>query len=154
MYLRSFAAVLAALVLLALPAGAAPVIGVSGVWSRPATATGVVYVTIHNAGTTSDALIAASSPVAKAVELHETVPKGTGSMSSGSMSGAGSTVMMMRPVKSITIPPNGTVMLKPGGYHIMLIGLHHDLKAGQAIPLELQFRKAGIIHTVSHVRAM
>ena len=49
----------------------------------------------------------------------------------------------MQPVSSITVPAGGKAVLAPGGFHIMLIGLRHDLKAGEAVPLRLHFAKAG-----------
>lgn len=152
-----FCAILALTLSVLLPnAGrAAPAISVSNVWSRPATETGVVYATINNSAGKADALLSASSPVAKAVELHETVPASSGgSMSSGMGSTNMGSAMMMRPVHSIAIPANGSVQLKPGSYHIMLIDLRHDLTAGQVIPLTLHFRDAGVVHVTSHVRSM
>jgi len=34
-------------------------------------------------------------------------------------------------------------MMKPGGYHLMLLGLKHDLKPGDTVALTLMFEKAG-----------
>lgn len=145
---------IAAFVLLSAPADAASTITVSNVWSRPATGTGVVYATIHNSGGSADALVSASSPLAKAVELHQSAPVSSGMMkSSGSMSGMGNMpAVMMRPVRRIVIPAGGSATLKPGGYHIMLIGLHNDLKPGQTIPITLRFRNAGVVRVLSRVR--
>lgn len=141
--------------LMTYPSSGASTITVSEVWSRPATATGVVYATIHNSAGKADALLSASSPVAKAVELHETLPASSGTMSSGSMNGAGSMpAMMMRPIPQVLIPAVGSTALKPGGYHIMLIGLHHDLRAGDSFPVMLHFRNAGVVQVTSHVRSM
>ncbi len=71
------------------------------------------------------ALIKASSDVAKTVELHEHVHDGG--------------MMKMRQVPKIVIPANGVTPLKPGGYHIMLIGLTRKIKAGDKINLTLDF---------------
>ena len=68
-------------------------------------------------------LIAAASPVAGKAELH------TMTMEGG--------VMKMRPVGKIDLPARQTVSLKPGGYHIMLIDIKRELKAGERVPLEL-----------------
>ncbi len=51
--------------------------------------------------------------------------------------------MTMSPVEAIDVPANGQVELKPGGYHIMLIGLKQDMKVGDKIKLTLTFEKAG-----------
>ena len=52
-------------------------------------------------------------------------------------------MMSMKPVKSIAVPASGTVKLKPGGYHVMLIGLKKHLVAGATFPLTLTFATAG-----------
>lgn len=132
---------------------AASTVTVSNVWSRPATGTGAAYATIQNAGDAADALISATSPAAKTVELHETVPVSSSSMGGMKMEGMKSSMpgMMMRPVKSIPIPAHGSTQLKPGGYHLMLLGLRHDLKEGETVPLTLRFRNAGVVHVTSHV---
>ena len=102
-------------------------------WSR-ATAksqrTGVVYMELENGGATDDALIAAASPSAEKVQLHTNIMSKDG-------------VMMMRPVTSIAVPAHGEASLKPGGFHVMLIGLKSPLRAGSTIPLTLEFAHAG-----------
>ena len=47
--------------------------------------------------------------------------------------------MRMRKVSQIDIPANGSADLKPGSYHIMLIGLEKEMKAGTAETLTLTF---------------
>lgn len=139
-------------------ATAASSIRVSEAWSRPAIATGVAYLTITNRSARPDRLISATSPVAKAVELHEsTETKGSmGSMNSmSSMKGmAMGGVASMHRVAYIPVPAHGSARIGPGGYHIMLIGLHHDLHADQTFPLRLHFADAGWIATTVHVRPM
>jgi periplasmic copper chaperone A len=88
---------------------------------------GAAYLTIVSP--TTDRLTAASSPVAKKVELH------TMSMEGG--------VMRMRPLAAIDIPAGQTVTLSPGGMHIMLLGLTQPLRQGQSFPLTLSFDHAG-----------
>jgi periplasmic copper chaperone A len=88
---------------------------------------GAAYLTIQSP--TADRLVAVSSPVAKKTELHTM-----------SMSGM---VMQMRPISGIDIPAGRPVTLKPGGEHIMLLGLDHPLREGQSFPLTLTFEKAG-----------
>lgn len=68
-------------------------------------------------------LVAAASPVAATVEVHEM------KMDNG--------VMRMAAVPALDLPAGQTVELKPGGYHIMLIGLKQTLKAGEPVPLTL-----------------
>jgi copper(I)-binding protein len=59
----------------------------------------------------------------------------------------------MRPIDYVEVPANGEAELKPGGMHIMLIGLKRDLKAGEKIPLVLVFENAGEIDVQAEVRA-
>jgi copper(I)-binding protein len=84
-----------------------------------------VYMRISNAGDADHALVGASSPVAKAVELHR-------SMEDQGMS-------RMRHLESLTLKSGSTTMLQPGGLHLMLIGLAAQLKVGDAIEIELRF---------------
>ena len=69
------------------------------------------------------AVVSASSNIAKKVELH------THDMVDGEM--------RMYQVKQIAVKANGHVMLKPGGFHIMFLGLHNPLKEGQNVDLSL-----------------
>ena len=52
-------------------------------------------------------------------------------------------VMKMRPLAGLDIPAGQSVTLKPGGEHIMLMGLNGRLREGQSFPLTLTFEKAG-----------
>ena len=101
--------------------------------SRPsplAAGTGAAYMTLINPTETADRMIAASSPAAKVVELHETVNDGG--------------VMRMIPQPDgFEIPARSVVELKPGGKHIMLIELVAPLEIGQEIELTLTFEQAG-----------
>ena len=45
----------------------------------------------------------------------------------------------MRRIDKIDVPANGETVLKPGGLHVMLIGLKQDLKVGQIVPVTLTF---------------
>ena len=90
--------------------------------------TGGGYLTLENKGG-EDRLLSASAGVSGAVELH-----------SMSMDGD---VMRMRQVDAIALPAGQTVELKPGGLHIMFVGLKAPLKAGDRFPMKLKFEKAG-----------
>jgi periplasmic copper chaperone A len=108
---------------------------ISHPWARP-TAEGVslgaAYFSIANSGAEADTLVSAASPASEKTELHET------SEENG--------VMKMRAVAGgIEIKPGATQELKPGGYHVMLIGLTKRLQEGEMVPLTLTFAKAGAI---------
>ena len=68
-------------------------------------------------------LLEVRSPVAGVAEIHE-------------MSMADN-MMRMRQVKEIALPAGKAVELKPGGYHVMLLDLKGQVKAGDKIPLTL-----------------
>ena len=88
------------------------------------------FMVIKNAGTEADHLVGGSVDFADKVEVHEMVMEGD--------------VMKMRPVEGgIEVPAGGSVELKPGGLHVMFIGLKEQLKVGEARKAKLNFEKAG-----------
>jgi copper(I)-binding protein len=97
------------------------------------------YLSITNPGTTADALIAASSSAASMVEIHETTADASG------MAG-------MRPVARIDVPAGASVELKPGGYHLMLMGVE-SITVGTTVDLELTFEKAGKVQIKAEVKS-
>ena len=121
------------------PASAPPAVSVDGAWAR-ATISGqsgsVAYFTIRNAGGEDKLLTVSSSGVD--ASLHST------SMDNG--------VMRMRPLEALDIPANGTVELKPGGTHVMLMELKQPLQAGSALELDLKFEKSGERKVMAKVR--
>lgn len=108
--------------------GAKEGIEVSDAWARTSTQgmNGAVYFVIENHNAETDELIGAASGVAEAVEVHESRMEGD--------------MMMMNRVESVALEPAAKVEFKPGGYHVMLIGLKQDLNAGDEIEVTLQFR--------------
>jgi hypothetical protein len=93
-------------------------------WARataPAQPVGGAFMTL-----TSDRavdVIAASSPVAKTVEIHEMKMEGD--------------VMKMRAIPKLALPAGKPVTLEPGGYHLMLVDLKQPLKEGERVPITL-----------------
>ena len=69
-----------------------------------------VYMKIHNGKLREVCLVKAelAEPGMAMVEIHETVMEGG--------------IHRMRPVERLCIPPRGTLEMKPGGYHIMIMG--------------------------------
>jgi len=110
---------------------AQPAVKVDGAWARP-TVTGQAggggFLKITG-GAAADKLVSASAEVSKSVELHTMVMEGD--------------VMRMREISAIDVPAGKTVELKPGGLHVMFIGLTKTLKNGDSFPLTLRFEKAG-----------
>ena len=76
-----------------------------------------------------DRLVGGTSDVSNRLEIHEM-----------SMDGG---VMKMRPAAGLDIKPGQTVEFKPGGYHMMFVGLKRPLEQGQHVKATLRFEKAG-----------
>ncbi len=87
------------------------------------------YMIVMVKGDTSDELIGAATPVAEKAELHNHIMEGE--------------IAKMRPVEAIEVRPGEPAILEPGGFHVMLMGLKEELKAGSAVPLTLTFKNAG-----------
>lgn len=71
------------------------------------------------------ALVRVESPLTPDVEIHEMAMQGD--------------VMRMRQVAAIRLPAGGTVEIKPGSYHNMLLNLRQQVSAGDSVPLRLLF---------------
>ncbi|HWV17522.1 MAG TPA: copper chaperone PCu(A)C [Rhodocyclaceae bacterium] len=87
-------------------------------------------------------LLGGSSPVAKSLEIHEMKHEGD--------------VMKMRAVSRLDLPAGKAVELS-GAYHVMLMGLNKELKAGDKVPLMLTIEQNGKQESVSidaEVRAL
>jgi VCBS repeat-containing protein len=69
-------------------------------------------------------LVAASSPAAGVVEVHEMAMEGT-------------TMKMRALANGLVLPAGQTVELKPGGYHVMLMDLKQPLKEGETVTVSL-----------------
>jgi len=97
------------------------------------------FMKIENSGA-ADQLVSASSPAAGEVQLHQMSMEGN--------------VMKMGQVKDIAVPASGSVYLKPGGYHIMLMNIKAPLKAGETVPVKLKFARAGEVEVKLPVNAV
>lgn len=110
----------------------APEITVSKQWARTspmATDMGAAYMTIE--ASALDELIGASvdMSIAMMTEVHETV----------TVDGA----LKMQEVERIEVTPSAPIEMKPGGYHVMLMGLKKPLVTGETIQVTLKFSKSG-----------
>jgi copper(I)-binding protein len=101
---------------------------------------GGAYLEIKAAAGTSDRLVAVKSPAAGAAELHNHI------MEKG--------IARMRRVDAIAVPAGKSVVLKPGGYHLMLTDLKAPLKEGDLLKLTLVFEKAGEIEVEATVEPL
>ncbi|HPF45383.1 MAG: copper chaperone PCu(A)C [Alphaproteobacteria bacterium] len=115
---------------------------VSDGWARPiliAGRPGSAYFHIENHGSMADKLLGVSSSLAPRLELHEHTMKDG--------------IMKMGQVMSIDVPGNGSVDLKPGGYHIMIFDSTKQFAPGDEIDITLKFEKAGEIKKTVKVLA-
>ena len=90
------------------------------------------YLTIINLGSKTDRLIDVAAPFAIKAEIHEMKVENN--------------IMRMRRIEGgIAIPANGSVILKPGGRHIMFIQLKEQLLHGEQRPVTFVFERHGVI---------
>jgi hypothetical protein len=115
---------------------------ISNIWARatPGRArTAAVYIErILNSGGQIDSLIYISSPLARKNLIHKAIVENG--------------IAKMSHVKVLKIHAGRSVSLKPGGLHIMMIGIQKSLKRGSKFPMILEFKKAGKIKVVVEVK--
>jgi copper(I)-binding protein len=102
-------------------------------WSRatpPAARVGAGYLVVTNGGAAADRLMAAISPAAARVEIHE-------------MRMEGSVMRMREMAQGLPVPAGAKVELKPGGYHLMFMELKAPFVVGTDVPVTLVFERAG-----------
>ena len=117
-------AVLAGALIGAAAPASAQVVEVKDPWARataPGQKAGGVFMQLKSPG--GGALVAAESPAASIVEIHEMAMV--------------KDVMKMRAIAGLDLPAGKTVELKPGGYHVMLMDLKGQVKEGDTVPLTL-----------------
>ena len=130
-----FATVLTAVALLALAVEAqtSAAIVVSQAWSRatpPGAPVAGGYVTITNKSAQADRLAKVTTPVSPTAQIHE-------------MSMAGGVMRMREMPDGLTLAPGQTIVLKPGGLHLMFVDPKAPLKEGDIFSATLRFEHAG-----------
>jgi len=111
-------------------------------WARatpPGAKVGAGYLEIRNTGKEPDRLIGAESPAAERVELHIQVREGD--------------IVKMRDVTGLVAPARQRLALRPGGSHLMIVGLAKPLVKGDRLPLTLRFERAGELQIELEVQA-
>ncbi len=89
------------------------------------------YAEIHNSSHVADKLIRIWSPTINKIEIHQTKQ----------VDG----VFKMLPAENTTIPPKGKLVLQPGGYHLMLMGIKSSLVENENILINFEFERAGVV---------
>jgi copper(I)-binding protein len=124
---------LATLLLASCGQGGSPDLQIADAWARETVAgqtSTAAYLTISNQGTADDRLlsIAASEPAKAAVHATDN--------SNG--------ISRMRELSSgLAVPAGSTIELRPGGTHVMIMGLREPLRRGDTLKLRLRFEKSG-----------
>lgn len=111
---------------------------VEGAWARPTVKgqqAGGGFLAITSP--VADRLVGGSTPGAARLELHTMSMQGD--------------VMQMRQVDAIELPAGRKVELKPGGLHVMFIGLKQPLTVGSKLPVTLRLEKAGEVNVVFEI---
>ena len=125
------------------PIASAGEVALHEAWARAsvgAMKTSAVYLTLEVTGDQVERLIAAASPIAEVAALHTHVMDGD--------------IARMRPVAAIEIAPGASIVLEPGGLHIMLTGLEQSLVEGETLPLSLTFERAGTVELEVPIKGM
>lgn len=122
------------------PGEAAHALTVSDAWVRaiPGATVAAAYLKLHNGGTQPLRVTGVRSPLAAHAMIHQTQLVGG--------------IATMRAREVLTIAPGASVMLAPGGLHVMLHDLAHPLAVGEQVPLELLLEGGGHVEVHARVR--
>jgi copper(I)-binding protein len=99
------------------------------------------FMTIHNAGKTADVLIGGTFKASARFEIHE-------------MAIVNDVMKMRELANGFKIEPGASVVLTPGSYHVMFMGLKRQLTEGGSVPGTLKFAKAGTVDVTYRIEAM
>lgn len=100
-------------------------ITVSNQWVKAEKSMTSLFGTVQNTTDQPRTIVKATSDAAGMVQLHETVSNGSGGMT------------MKEKKDGFALPAHGSKTLEPGGDHVMLMDLHHALKAGDTVKVTL-----------------
>ena len=104
---------------------------------RTATA---AYLSVTNKHDKACSIIGGSTAIAAKLEIHQQL------MSDG--------MMKMRPVTTLTVAAGETLLLQPGGFHLMLLGIDAELVPGETHGVSLQTEDCGAIEITAEVRSL
>ena len=96
------------------------------------------FMVLNNTSGEDRALVKARSNISNVVELHTHKKEGG--------------MMRMRQVEKIVIKAGSETVLKPGGLHVMFIGLKQQLIAGNKVDLELEFDNGEVMKLTAPVK--
>jgi copper(I)-binding protein len=121
---------------------ASPDLDVDDAWVRATTvgSNSAAYLIVHNSGQAPDRLLGGSAEFATATELHRTTIDEAG-------------MALMGRVEGLDLAAGATVVLEPGSYHLMLMGVTRNLRKGDTVSLVLEFETAGQMTVQAEVRS-
>ena len=98
------------------------------------------YISIQNQSPQMQELVAASSPAFQRIELHTHIEQNG--------------MMRMVEVESIELEPGATLLMQPGGLHLMLFEPQQPLALGEMVPIQLRFASGSVLQLTLPVTAM
>ena len=104
---------------------------------RTATA---AYLSLSNNSDRDCSIIGGSTDIAAKLEIHQ-------QLNSDGM-------MKMRPVAAVTVAAGEALLFRPGGFHLMLLGVEAELVPGESHPLSLLTEDCGTIEMIAVVRSL
>ncbi|MBF6136498.1 copper chaperone PCu(A)C [Nocardia otitidiscaviarum] len=123
------------------PAASADAVRMSDQWIKAAdSGMSAAFGVLENSSDQDVTLVAASSPASNTVEIHEVVADAQGDKTMREKEGG------------LTIPAHGSATLKPGGEHLMFIGLKEPLRTGAETPITLTFADGSSTTVSAQVR--
>ncbi|MGH7890744.1 MAG: copper chaperone PCu(A)C [Thermodesulfobacteriota bacterium] len=117
---------------------------VEGAWVGevpPSSPVAAAYMTIKNEGTADDKLLSVTSSISGSTMIHQTMIDEQ-------------SVARMEMVDALVIPAGKSVVLKPGGTHIMLMDLKEPVTGKEKIELDLKFENAGDMKVEAPVKKL
>ncbi len=123
------------------PESAAAAVTISSQYVRavpPGQPNSLIYMGLHNAAPVDYSLVAVEGDIAQLVELHNHIREDG--------------MLKMRQIEQVVIPAGGEVQLKPGGMHVMLMGLNRELQLGEEIGVTLIFNDGSQIEIKAPVQ--
>lgn len=122
------------------PAAGATITVTDAYIPQPASNTSAMFGTVANSGAESVQITGGSAPDVAMVQIHEFVKQGN-------------TEVMQEVPGGLEIPAGGSVELKPGSYHVMLMDVTADWKVGDEIPVTLNLSNGDTVQVTAPVEA-
>lgn len=97
------------------------------------------YVTLMNHSTEAREVMGVTSPLYSRSEIH--------------VSKVVDGIATMQRVSQVKVPPQGTIQLKPGGLHLMLMGPLQPITKTTKVPISLLLDDGTIVNLTAQVRA-